>query len=177
MGITGLLIISFILLPFADRVALITFEATPLQFLIGLLTHQVGHANIHHLLGNFIFVYPYALYVEQQLGVKRFLQLFFLTGIFAALLHITTFGLHTGLIGSSGADFGIMGAACALFGGKKEWTKWVGLGCFFAALYWQASVLLASTFAGVATLAHIGGLISGYVLIKSLHRDRPKKNP
>src|SRR4030042_589600 len=80
-----------------------------------LITALFFHANFWHLFGNSIYLWVFGVFVEDKLGWKAYLFLYFLTGIAAGLIH----GIMVGLfmrdrlfvpsLGASGAISGIMG--------------------------------------------------------------------
>ena len=143
---------------------------------VNVFTHMVSHGNWDHLVGNFIFGAPFMLYLEHKLkSTKTFVRLFFGLGFCAFLLqlaldHFSMF--HSmGMIGSSGAIFGLIGAALFLYDGPKPiQVAAKTLACFY--ILTQAQMAFASLFLplGVAYGAHLGGLIGGVLF--SLHRRR-----
>lgn len=155
-------------------------ESSWVWWFVSLFTHMVSHGNWGHLLGNYIMGMPYMLYLENRLNdTKLFVRLFFILG-FCALLgqkvaEQFSFFKTLGLIGSSGAIFGLIAVSLSLYQGPKI-LKFAAksLLLFFvvtqflnakAALFWPT---------GVAYAAHLGGLIGG--ILFSLHyrrRHRP----
>jgi membrane associated rhomboid family serine protease len=143
---------------------------------ISLFTHMVSHANWGHLLGNYIMGMPYMLYLENRLkDTKLFVRLFFVLG-FCALIgqkiadQISIFQVK-GLIGSSGAIFGIIGAALSLYEGPKILKVAArSLLLFFITTQFLSAKAALSWPMGVAYAAHLGGLIGGVLF--SLHYRR-----
>lgn len=152
--------------------ALVWSTVGSLQFVLNLLTHMFAHANWGHLLGNYMFVFPYALYVEYRVGWKKFCGWWLFAGFTALALDMLVVILgqqQYGVIGSSGAAFGITAAALWLV---KE-NKWAALACRALALYficdqaWDAWNAFANPFGwygGVAYAAHLGGILGGIYL-------------
>lgn len=140
------------------------------HFVGNLLLHMFSHANLAHLMGNFIFVFPYALYVEYRVGAKAFVGWWIFAGfcaIAADLCVIIAGQEQSGIIGSSGAAFGIVAAALWLV---RE-NKWARLACRFLVLWFLAEQGLNawSAFAypwlfRVAYIAHFGGILGGLYL-------------
>ena len=86
-------------------------EQYPWQF----ITSMFMHGDIFHIFGNLLFLWIFGRFVEDKLGWKDYLFLYFLTGIAAGLVE----GLMAGIfmreslfipsLGASGAISGIMG--------------------------------------------------------------------
>ncbi|HVP78533.1 MAG TPA: rhomboid family intramembrane serine protease [Thermodesulfobacteriota bacterium] len=80
-----------------------------------LITSMFFHAGFWHLLGNSIYLWVFGIFVEDKLGWKVYLFLYFLTGIASGLIHGMVVGLfmREGIfipsLGASGAISGIMG--------------------------------------------------------------------
>ena len=104
-----------------------------------LITAAFLHADVEHLLNNMLLLYCCGDVVERCLGKVRFLILYFGSEIFGNLLS-AAYELSTGSfyesIGASGAVFGLTGAS--LYAG-------------FGSAY-------------VNNAAHVGGLLSGFLL-------------
>ncbi|MBU6400071.1 MAG: rhomboid family intramembrane serine protease, partial [Verrucomicrobia bacterium] len=74
------------------------------------------HGGWIHLIGNMWVLWIFGDNVEDQLGRARFVALYLLSGIVAAILHVVA-NAHSVLpaIGASGAVAGVMGAYVLLF--------------------------------------------------------------
>ena len=181
MAFAYLFLISLILLPISPLLAFNPSLFPCPLFFVTLFTVLLSHANIFHLLGNYIFAAPYALYVEHKVGSKNFLRLFFYGGI-AASLWQTIFFLSIGpsiLIGSSGGMSALAGAACMLVDGKPI-VRVVGKVVFACLLGIQLYSVLFGLLDHTAYMAHIGGLVTGALLSYHLPHpptpDHSKKN-
>jgi membrane associated rhomboid family serine protease len=143
---------------------------------VNVFTHMVSHGNWDHLIGNFIFGAPFMLYLEHKLkSTKTFVRLFFGLGLcafFSQLLLDSVSLFHSsGMIGSSGAIFGLTGAALILYDGPKPIQIAAKvLTCFYVLTQAQAAIISTIFPLGVAYGAHLGGLIGG--ILFSLHRRR-----
>lgn len=143
---------------------------------VSVFTHMVSHGSWDHLLGNFIFGAPFMLYLEHKLKcTKTFIRLFFGLGLCSFLLQLIAdhfSAYHSmGLIGSSGAIFGLTGAALVLYDGPKPIQIAAKLlACFY--IFKQTQMAFVSLFfpLGVAYAAHLGGLIGGVLF--TLHHRR-----
>ncbi len=152
---------------------------------IGLITHIFLHdaPNPLHLLGNLYFLYVFGDNIEDLLGYKKFLIIFFVSGIVGALFWMFRYaGKPIPLIGASGAISGLMGAYAVLFPRVKVWIViffvQLRLNVWFYLLIWvgyQVFMWLTRTNSNVAFESHIAGFIAGIVLalmIKSFSSDR-----
>jgi len=139
------------------------------------------HAGPMHLAGNMLFLWVYGDNVEDRMGSFRFLVFYLLCGVAAGLIHCF---LHpeslTPVVGASGAIAGCLGAYLFLFPGSRilmvvpvfffltflELPAWVVLLYWFAIqLPWVQGVLGFLNLEGVAWWAHIGGFLSGILLL------------
>jgi membrane associated rhomboid family serine protease len=143
----------------------------PRDFLwyLNLITHMLSHGNMRHLLGNFIFGFPYMMYAEYRTrSSRKFLALYALCGFGALSLQWITkdYGVlpSLGVIGSSGAIFGIVGYALA-DAPAVRWLRCAAFSLLAFHLYTQASlawgVATGATLGGVAYAAHLGGILTG----------------
>ena len=117
-----------------------------------LFTAMFLHADIVHLGGNLIFLLIFGTSLEEQTSRKRWLTVYFMSGLVGNLFFLLLGGDAVGL-GASGAIWGLLGAAGGLRG--------LGGRMFYAGM---------NLFAGGGFLAHAGGLLAGlglrYLLIR-----------
>jgi len=141
---------------------------------VALLTHMFLHAGFWHLLGNMIFLWFTAPFLEELLGKPAFATLYLVSGFAAAGCHLLRFPDTTvPLVGASGAIAGVMGAFLVRLSTSRirfllvptPVTVW--LPAFVVFPLWLLEQLAyaryASGSAGVAFWAHIGGFASGAV--------------
>lgn len=150
-----------------------------------ILTAMFTHANLFHVLFNMYFLYLFGRAVERTLGHARYLALYLLSGVFAALFH-TVFmfiqdpnGLATPSVGASGAISGVLGAYMMLYPGTRLTACFFLLFlpvCFellavYYLLFWfmiQVIEGYLSVTSTVAFFAHAGGFIAGIALLPLL---------
>ncbi len=72
-----------------------------------LLTHMFVHANFNHLLLNMLVLLFFGMELERRVGKTKFLEIYILSGIVAALVQMTVSDGF--LVGASGALYGVMG--------------------------------------------------------------------
>lgn len=149
-----------------------------------MITTMFLHANLSHILGNMITLFFLGLPFERRVGWRKFLIIYFLSGIGGNVVFSI---LNNGpfiLIGASGAIFGILGAFAFTYPFDEIVMP---LPVFFIAFFTRIKVIYAAIFFGVfeflfvllsygydniAHLAHIGGLITGILLSPVLLKER-----
>ncbi len=147
---------------------------------VTLFSHQFLHGDIFHLLGNIVFLVLTGFAVEAALGSRKFLAYYLISGVGAGLLfalYRVASGEPSGsLIGASGAISGVMAMYVVLYGTRKiEFFYWLFVltGYFRAAaiimlpayILKELYFLLFTDGSNVAYTAHIGGFITGAVLV------------
>ena len=149
-----------------------------------LFTYMFMHSlQVTHILFNMLMLWFFGAELEQRWGGKFFLTYYMVCGFGAAILYCAgmwTYTLITGsqtgliipVVGASGAVFGLLLAQGLLFGERVVYffmifpmkTK------FFVMLMGliELASLMTSSVAGgeVAYLAHLGGLVAGYICLK-----------
>jgi membrane associated rhomboid family serine protease len=134
------------------------------------ITYMFLHApGIMHILFNMIALYFFGPAVEARLGSRRFVALYFTSGIMAALVSVP-FTPMVPIVGASGAVFGVM-LAFARFWPRQQiyiWgvlpieARWLVI--FLTALSLWSGFSGASQ--GVAHFAHLGGFLGGFLYLK-----------
>ena len=158
------------------------------------VTHMFMHGGFWHLFFNMYTLFIFGTVLERVWGTKKFLVFYFVTGLGAALIHTgvewiqmqswlskaaegsaaAMSAIHvlkmTPTVGASGAIYGVlMGYAMLypdsvltlIFPPVSMKAKWFVL--IFAAIELLTGV--TGTGGVIAHLAHLGGLIFGYLLI------------
>ncbi|NUN06939.1 MAG: rhomboid family intramembrane serine protease [Bdellovibrio sp.] len=140
--------------------------------------------QVTHILFNMLMLWFFGAELEQRWGTKFFLTYYFSSGIGAAILYclgVWIYALVTGsqtglivpVIGASGAVYGLLLAQGILFGERIVYffmlfpmkTR------YFVALMGlvQLASMMTSSVSGAETayLAHLGGLVAGYITLKT----------
>lgn len=142
-------------------------------------TSMFMHGGWLHLIGNMLFLWIFGNNIEDYMGPVKFILFYILSGLAAISLY-TLFGPSSKvpLIGASGAIAGVMGAYIVLFP-KADITVLIVffliqfivvpakivLGIwFFLQLF--MSLTGTSSGGGVAWMAHVGGFLFGYIVMK-----------
>ncbi len=139
-----------------------------------LVTHMFMHANFNHILFNMLTLAFLGPAIETQLGSKRFLFYYLSCGVGALLLHLGLgfAGLthEASVVGASGAVMGIYSAFLLMMPN-------VTLNLIFPPIPVKAKYLilafigmdlfsgLAGHADGIAHWAHLGGVLTGGILI------------
>jgi membrane associated rhomboid family serine protease len=146
--------------------------------IVPMFTSMFLHASWWHIIANMWALLIFGDNVEDHVGHFRYLTLYLVSGIAAAVLHVLfNHGSQIPTVGASGAIAGVMGAYFLLFPSARVLTfvfifvwlpAWVVLGYWFLAqfLAGAASSIGGSAVGGVAVWAHVGGFIAGITLIK-----------
>ncbi|MBI4874717.1 MAG: rhomboid family intramembrane serine protease [Acidobacteria bacterium] len=148
-----------------------------------LVTSMFLHAGWLHLIGNMWFLWIYGDNVEDVLGHGRYLLFYLLAGVAAALAQVVmSQGSRVPLVGASGAIAGVMGAYVIKFPHSRILTlipifvffTTVEVPAVFILLYWFVIQFFSGVGSvgyshlsqgGVAWFAHVGGFVTGMVLI------------
>jgi membrane associated rhomboid family serine protease len=152
--------------------------------LFSLFTSMFLHGGWLHLGGNMLFLWVFGRNVEDLIGGGRFLVFYLLCGLAAAVVHVIANPYsRMPTIGASGAIAGVMGAYLVKFPRARILTL-VPLFIFITTMEIPAALLLVWWFAvqffsgfgslsendytggGVAWFAHVGGFVTGMLLIR-----------
>ncbi len=150
-------------------------------------TYMFIHSdNVFHVLFNMLVLWWFGADLEARWGGRFFLLYYVVCGVGAAFLYLAVvalYGLATGdslplrapVVGASGAVFGIMYAYGKLFGDRVIYFMMMFpmKARFFVMLIGGIEVLnlLSSGFQSqTANLAHLGGLIVGFVFLYGWNR-------
>lgn len=137
-----------------------------------LVTYMFLHANVMHILFNMYGLYLFGKYVLSSLGTRRFLTLYFLSGITGAGLWLLfNWGSRSPVLGASGAVFGVMMAAAMLYPNMRIMLLFPPIPMTlktFVAIYAVIEIFseISNMQGGVAHLAHLGGFLAAFVYIR-----------
>jgi membrane associated rhomboid family serine protease len=82
-----------------------------------IFTSMFMHGNTMHLIFNMIGLVFLGPHVENNLGSKKFLNLYLLSGIASGIAHLAL--VNSSAVGASGAIYGMLGAFAAMFPNMK----------------------------------------------------------
>jgi membrane associated rhomboid family serine protease len=152
-------------------------EMTIFHFAIWqIVTYSFIHLAFWHWFGNMLGLWMFGASFEASWGIRRFLELFFSGVIGAALTTIIFSFAHilatpeTVTIGASGGVFAILIAFGMVFGENEIMLipfPFMIKAKYFVLILIVVTVALAiGDRGGVAYLAHLGGLLFGYLYVK-----------
>jgi len=153
----------------------------PLRLPARLVASMFLHGGLLHLLGNLAFLLVFCDDVEAKIRPRRFLVLYFGSGVVATLAQaFATPDSTLPIVCASGANAGVLGAFLVLFP-KARLSGVLPVGClvlplrsraFFFIPGWFALQLAAALLAppgtaqgGVAVYAHLAGFVAGPVIL------------
>jgi membrane associated rhomboid family serine protease len=140
-----------------------------------LVTYLFLHAGLGHLFFNMIGLWMFGAELERTWGTRKFLQFYFLcgvgAGVFVVLADLLSGAPNIPTIGASGAIFGVLLAYGLLFPDNLIWVWFL----FPVKAKWFVLALGAINFlylikapgSGVSHVAHLGGMLIGYLYLKS----------
>lgn len=131
------------------------------------------HFGITHLLNNMVLLGALGWNLELEIGKVRFVIIYFASGIIGNILSLfydLTLGQPAVSAGASGAIFGLMGALLyVVIANRGRLGRLSGRGMLVMV---ALSLYFGLTSTGVDNLAHIGGLVSGFLLAVLLYRRK-----
>ena len=155
-----------------------------------IITHMFMHAGIMHIAFNMLTLASFGPVLENVLKEKKFLILYFLSGIGAFLLHSlwlyfemvsTEQIVDARMLGASGAIFGVVAGFTALYPNAEMFIMFIPFPIKAKVLL--PIVIIGSLYFGItggggniAHFAHIGGAAVGYLLVKYWGRNRYRIN-
>jgi membrane associated rhomboid family serine protease len=143
-----------------------------------LVTYMFLHGGLGHLFFNMLALFFFGPRLEQRLGERNFLVLYFVSGMTGAFLSLL-FTPWAAIIGASGAVFGV------LLGFARYWprdkiliwgiipveARWMVAGMTALALFGGFS----GAQGGIAHFAHLGGFLGGWATLRFLERNSPAR--
>ena len=176
---------------FMIRTFAMFYPASPLFHWWQPLTHMFMHGGWWHIFFNMYTLVMFGMVVERALGTKKFLILYFVTGLGAVALHtgVEWLDVHrlaastdlaaqadvldilrTPMVGASGAVYGVLVAFAMLYPEARMTlifppvtldAKWM------VAIFIGIELLtgITGTQMGIAHFAHLGGALFGFLLI------------
>src|SRR3954471_7045768 len=148
------------------------------------------HGGWGHILGNALFFWVFGNNIEDSLGHFRFLVFYLVCGLAAAAAHIIAQpGSPLPTVGASGAISGILGAYLVLYPKVRVrmlfffiiFFKVIPIPAWLVLIWWFFWQLVAALpdlkngadlSGGVAVWAHVGGFVTGVLLVKFFENRR-----
>ncbi len=142
------------------------------------ITYMFLHGGLGHIFFNMLALFFFGPRLEERLGSRSFLILYFASGITGGLLSLL-FTPNVAIIGASGAVFGVM-LGFAMFWPRHQILIW---GILPIEARWLVIILtgmaLFSGFGGrgggIAHFAHLGGFLGAWAYLKFLEVRSPSR--
>jgi len=147
------------------------------------------HGGFMHLIGNMLYMWIFADNIEDDLGSRNFIIFYLLSGIGAAMAQVLM-DTHSQIpmIGASGAIGGVLGAYLINYPNAKVlvlipfgfFSQLIKIKALYVLGFWFVlqfinSSMMSSQEGGVAYAAHIGGFVSGMILILFFNKKIKRK--
>ena len=137
-------------------------------------THMFAHGPLFHILFNMFGLYMFGKILENVWGAKRFLFFYIACGVGAAIAHLVVqyfTGTVSFAVGASGAVMGIFAAFAYLFPNTELFIMFIPFPV--KAKYAVIGLAAIDLFGGVARFsndnvahfAHLGGALTGFILV------------
>ena len=157
---------------------------------LSIFTSMFLHGGWMHIIGNMTYLYIFGDNIEERLGKLKFIIFYLVTGIVAAFSQALIDPTSTvPMIGASGAIAGVLGGYLVLYPKAKIkvffwfiiFVKIIKIRAFIVLGGWIIIQFISFSGSdlnsgGVAYAAHIGGFISGVLLINIMKNKITKKN-
>lgn len=120
------------------------------------------HGSLSHLLYNIFALALFGFILEKIIGSRKFLVVFFASGIIANLIAVN---FYNSSLGASGAIYGILGCLAFIKPLMMIWAFGLPMPMFIAAILWTAgSVLGVFMPSNVGDIAHLSGIFVGFLI-------------
>ena len=149
-----------------------------------IFTSMFMHGGFMHLIGNMLYMWIFADNIEDSLGPKKFIIFYLLSGIGAATAQILM-DTHSQvpMVGASGAIGGVLGAYLINHPNARVLVL-IPFGFFSQLIKIRALYVLGFWFilqfisqgGGVAYAAHIGGFVTGMILILFFNKKTKRES-
>jgi len=149
---------------------------------VTIFTSMFMHGGFMHLIGNMLYMWIFADNIEDNLGSSKFLIFYLLAGIGAAMTQVLmdTYS-QVPMVGASGAIGGVLGAYLINHPNARVlvlipfgfFSQLIKIRALYVLGFWFILQFI-STGGGVAYAAHIGGFVSGMILILFFNKKKKK---
>jgi len=138
-----------------------------------LITHMFLHSGPIHILFNMLFLFFFGPELERRIGGKRFLAVFFISGIVAAigysLWSLLILKSAAPAVGASGALFGIFACLAILAPDIIVYVYFIPMKITYALVFFALlDLLFVNAGDTIARSAHLSGVIAGLIMGKHI---------
>ena len=148
-----------------------------------IFTSMFMHGGFMHLIGNMLYMWIFADNIEDNLGPLKFLVFYLLAGIGAAMTQVFM-DTHSQIpmVGASGAIGGVLGAYLINHPNARVlvlipfgfFSQLIKIRALYVLGFWFILQFISSG-GGIAYAAHIGGFVSGMILILFFNKKTKSK--
>ncbi len=148
-----------------------------------IFTSMFMHGGFMHLAGNMLYMWIFADNIEDNLGPSKFLIFYLIAGIGAAMAQVLMdTQSQVPMIGASGAIGGVLGAYLINHPNARVlvlipfgfFSQLIKIRALYVLGFWFILQFISSG-GGVAYAAHIGGFVSGIILILFFNKKVKRK--
>lgn len=172
-------ILEFVYPPVINFLALTPTVALDNFMVWQFVSFMFVHAGIAHILLNMWGLFIFGPAIEKRMGKSKFLLFYLITGISSGIFHILLEGISDiPLVGASGAVFGVMTAYGLMF--PRNLIFFYGFFPMPAIVFIIFIGILQVVYGiggldpGVANYGHLGGMLTGFILVKLFGFGRKK---
>jgi membrane associated rhomboid family serine protease len=150
---------------------LVPIRVTQEHMLWQFVTYMFLHGGVFHIFFNMLTLFMFGNELERYWGTHRFLMYYFITGIGAGVCSwLVAMNSWSIVIGASGAIYGLLLAYGVTYPNRIVYlnfllplkVKWLVL--IMGAMAFLSSI--SGSEPGVASIAHLGGMVVGYLFLK-----------
>ena len=141
------------------------------------------HGGFMHLIGNMLYMWIFADNIEDNLGPAKFIIFYLLSGVGAAMAQVFM-DVHSQvpMVGASGAIGGVLGAYLINHPNARVlvlipfgfFSQLIKIRALYVLGFWFILQFISSG-GGVAYAAHIGGFVTGIILILFFNKKSKRK--
>lgn len=136
-----------------------------------LITSMFLHGGFMHVLMNMFSLFVFAPELEKFVGKTKFIIIYFAAGLAGGVLTLLTQDAGYASVGASGAIFGIFGAYGAILLRYRNLTPQLRQIILPIIVI---SVIMTFLSTGINITAHIGGMVTGFVIGLFFFKPKPR---
>lgn len=154
----------------------VRLEQSPQPLFLTVISSTFMHGSLMHIFGNMLYLWIFGDNLENRLGHLRYLAFYMVCGTLAAIAQIATDSSSIiPMLGASGAISGVLGGYLLMFPRRRVtvllFVFVTHVPAAIALGAWIIFQIIESLYknpaaGGVAYMAHVGGFIGGFVLVK-----------
>lgn len=153
-----------------------------------IFTYMFVHADFTHIFYNMFGLLIFGPKIEATMGKNRFLKYYLICGVGSSLFYgfimTTTMGIsNTPMVGASGAIFGVLTAYGLMYPRDIVYVQFaIPMPAFLFVVFYGfiqiiggvLNLLVPAQVGGIAYFGHVGGMITGIILLKFFGYERRK---